>query len=476
MLFDRRTFLQLTAITAMPSCSSRRDAPTVALPRRQLVGPDDLRYDAARAGHNARVSVHPRAIFFAQSTDDVAAAVAWARAHTVELSIRSGRHSYEGYSAVEGGLIVDVSAMADVQYDARTGRVDVGAGSTLLPLHEELALAGVTIPTGSCASVGIAGSALGGGLGLLGRCFGLTCDRLVGAEMVTADGDVLGASERDHPDLFWALRGGGGGNFGVVTRLAFQTCAVTDPVTAFSLDWATTGADRFRSVVNAWQEWAPFVDDRLTSTLLLGQGWAHANGLFLGPADQLPQLLGPVVGALEPARMSMEPLPYIRSARRFAEVDETSRYVPMPPTPGRATKHSSAFVYDNLPLEAIDLLGAALAEPGVHGLVHLDALGGAVSRTPPEATAFVHRRARYSVQYQADLGDGDEAPQGIAWVRRLRRALAPYTRGAYVNYIDSDLEASGVAYYGANLPRLRAVKTMYDPQNVFHFAQSVRPA
>jgi FAD/FMN-containing dehydrogenase len=342
-------------------------------------------------------------------------------------------------------------------------------------LHEELAAAGVTIPTGSCATVGVAGSTLGGGLGLLARRFGLTCDLLLGAEVVTADGDIITASATEHPDLFWALRGGGGGNFGVVTRLGFRTCPVADPVTAFSLDWSTGGPGHV-PIVSAWQEWAPFVDERLTSTLLLGRGWAHANGLFLGPVEELPPLLAPIVRAVPPTGASMEPLPYIRAARRFAEVDETSRYVRATTWPRRAFKHSSAFAYKALPDDAIKVVEDALAEPGVSGLVHLDALGGAVSRTPPDATAFVHRAARYSLQYQVDLDGSDGAAHAIAWVRGLRSALAAYTNGAYVNYIDSDIEDSGAAYYGANLARLRRVKATYDPQNVFHFPQSIRLA
>ncbi|MCY0989542.1 FAD-binding oxidoreductase [Nannocystis sp. ILAH1] len=229
----------------------------------RVVYPGDPDYAAARRDYNLRIDVRPSAIVFAQQPLDVQSAVAWARANGVPPAMRSGRHSYEGFSLVENGIVIDVSSLDSVEYDDATGLAKIGAGAQLLPIYEALAHRNVTIPGGSCPTVGIAGLTLGGGFGLLGRSRGLTCDSLVEVEMVDAKGGIVLASETRNSELFWALRGGGGGNFGVVTSFTFRAAPI-GPVAIYRIQWPW---EQIQAVTAAWQAWAPGTDRRLVSIL-----------------------------------------------------------------------------------------------------------------------------------------------------------------------------------------------------------------
>ncbi|HWE28720.1 MAG TPA: FAD-binding oxidoreductase, partial [Polyangia bacterium] len=224
-----------------------------------IVRPGDPDYDAARSDYNGRISIDPRLIVFACTVDDVSNAVRWAREHDVPLRARSGRHSYEGYSLVQNGLVLDVSRLNGVEHHAGSGVARIGAGATVADVYEGLSPEGVMVPLGSCNSLGLAGMTLGGGVGLSGRQYGLTCDVVRAIDLVTAEGQVVRATAALNPDLFWALRGGGGGNLGIVTAFEMTTHPAPD-VSTYSVSWPI--AD-FAAVMSFWQGWAPYTDPRL---------------------------------------------------------------------------------------------------------------------------------------------------------------------------------------------------------------------
>ncbi len=452
-----------------------------------VVTPGEGGYDQARVLYNTRFdAVKPRAVVFCESLVDVERTVHWARKHKVRIVPRSGGHSYGGYSTTTG-VVVDVSRIAAVSVDARH-RAAVGAGARLIDVYDRLWQRGRTVPAGTCPTVGIAGLALGGGIGFAARTFGLTCDNLLGARIVLANGTALDVDARAHPDLYWALRGGGGGNFGIVTRLVFRTHPV-GMVSTYSLEWPWGDA---RRVVAAWQRLAPHAPDGLFSVLNLnaaGGSSPHVTsaGQFFGPPDRLRALVQPLADAGTPTRFTVTSRTYMDAVRMWAGCGgDTTAECHLPPQGhlSRSTfKGKSGYVNKSKPLSArgIDTLVRQIEArqnggPG-SGIVLLDSYGGAINRVPKAATAFVHRDALFSLQYLSYWSSSDGpavAAANLRWLRTLRGSLRPFVSPfAYQNYIDPELQNWRRAYYGANLERLVAVKRRYDPGNVFRFAQSI---
>jgi FAD/FMN-containing dehydrogenase len=443
-------------------------------------------YDQARVLFDTRFdTVTPRAVAFCESARDVERTVRWARKHKIRIVPRSGGHSYGGYSTTSG-VIVDVSRLNKLSVDARH-RAAVGAGTRLIDVYDRLWQRRLTVPGGTCPTVGIAGLTLGGGIGFAARKFGLTCDNLLEATVVLANGTAVTANAREHPDLYWALRGGGGGNFGIVTRLVFRTHPVGQ-VATYSLEWPWSDA---RRVVAAWQRLAPHAPDSLFSVLNLNAAGGSppqitSAGQLFGSADRLRALVQPLADAGTPTRFSVTPRTYMDAARLWAGCGGTIAECHLQPQGqlGRSTfKGKSDFVNRGKPLSArgIDTLVRQIesrqsAGPG-RGIVLLDSYGGAINRVAKGATAFVHRDALFSLQYLAYWEDTDPpavAAANLRWLRRFRGAMHPFVSGfAYQNYIDPELQAWRHAYYGSNLARLVAVKRRYDPDNVFRFAQSI---
>jgi FAD/FMN-containing dehydrogenase len=431
----------------------------------RVIWPQDSAYDEARQSFNARFSRFPTVVVVCHNTDDVQNAVGWARQEGMPLRARSGGHSYEAFSVVDDGLVIDVAGLTEVNLDVSRGEATVGAGVRLLDCYRRLWDYGVTIPAGTCPGIGIAGLTLGGGIGFLSRQYGLTCDNLVAIDVVDADGRALRASEETHADLFWALRGGGGGNFGIATAFTFRVYPIGDVVTC-TVTWPW---DDVAEVFDTWQRWAPFADERLCVALAVSHpstGAISATGLFTGAAPELPLLLEPLLQAGTPEPPVIQSLPYVTAVEQFAG----------PPVAYGSVrfKNSSAIAYEPLPTEAIaTLVDHVRAAPFASDLVGFFPLGGAIAAIDPAATAFPHRTAHFDLQYQAYWWDDTAAEASLAWVRDLRAAMAPYTTGAYVNYIDADLPDWESAYYGTNLPRLKHVKTDYDPNDVFNGPQTI---
>lgn len=465
-LITRRAFARMagTALisraVASPAAAAARQATSLT---GRVIWPDDPAYAEARLAFNARYSRFPAAIVFCQSASDVQHAVRWAREYGVPLRARSGGHSYEGLSVLDDGLVIDVSELSDVTVDLARGEAVVGAGVRLLDLYQRLAAYGVTIPAGTCPTVGIAGLTLGGGIGFLSRQHGLTCDNLLAIDLVDANGDHLRASELDSPDLFWALRGGGGGNFGIVTAFTFRVHQIAN-VALCSLSWPWADA---AAVLDTWQRWAPFTDERLTVSLAIGSAFSPvtAFGLFTGPEAELPGLLAPLLRAGTAAPPAIWSTTWLDAATQLAGA-------PIPPGTLHF-KNASAFVETPLRSRAIATLVEQMSAAPAGSLIGFIPLRGAVAEIAPTATAFPHRQALFDMQYQAYWWDPAAAAAPLAWIRSVREAMLRHTSGAYVNYIDLDLADWATAYYGANLARLANVRAAYDPEYVFNGPQSV---
>jgi len=384
--------------------------------------------------------------------------------------------------------------MNAVMVNAGAGIATVGAGARLIDVYSTLAQQGLALPAGSCPTVGVAGLTLGGGVGVLGRKFGLTCDNLLSAQVILANGRILTCDASHNPDLFWALRGGGGGNFGVVTSFTFQAYPVAS-LSLFTLYWPWASAV---DVVAAWQNWAPQAPDELWSNCVL-QSTSNkganpivlVNGVYVGSVTPLNSLLQQLTRQIPAAPTSN----YVSSASLLdTMLTEAGCYgktvaqchLPSQNPQGQLVRGTfsakSDYFTSVLPRSGIDVLVNAVAQCqassilGVNG-IGLDAFGGAINRVPPNATAFVHRNALFSAQYSANWNASDPASVVAAnqtWLANTWQAMRPYASGgAYVNYIDPNLPNWQQAYYGSNLPRLQQVKATYDPGNFFHFVQSI---
>ena len=450
--------------------------------------PGDPGWDDARRNFNQRFDVQPRAVVYCQDTGDVVRAIRWARENRVPLRARSGRHSYEGYSLVDGGLIIDVSDIDHVRVDREAGVADIGAGIDMLECSERLGEVGVTTPLATGPTVGMAGLALGGGFGLTSRKFGLTCDNLLEVELVTANGEVIRAGESAHPDLFWACRGGGGGNFGIATQFRLRVHPVT-VVCGFIIQW---NWDQFDRVVARWQTWAHDVDDGLSAALRMTVAREIRLYGIYAPDDPVgvskaADLLAPLLQAVPPASPpTIQTLPFLVAARMFFgegghTVDpQQPVWTVNPYSDQQIFKSTSAAAMAPFPPEAIALLRGFLENPPPLAqtpvqvsMVQLLPGGGAPSRVAPSATAVYLRQAMLIVQYDGYWVAPQDAGPTMAWVEQMRTAMQPYTQGAYVNYVDSQIPDPLRAYYGANLERLVEVKRRYDPDDVFHFPQSI---
>ena len=450
--------------------------------RGSVVLPGNARYNQSRLVFDTRFdAIKPRAVVFCESTADVQRTVRWARRHSVRIVPRSGGHSYGGYSTTTG-VVVDVSRLNGIALDGH-GHAVVGAGARLIDVYAHLAQFGRTVPGGSCPTVGIGGLALGGGVGFASRKFGLTCDNLLEATVVLADGTAVVCNASRHPDLYWALRGGGGGNFGIVTRFVFRTHPISQ-VAIYTLEWPWSDA---KAVVQAWQQVAPHAPDGLFSVLNLnnavgGHPRITSAGQFLGTVDQLRAAIKPLSDAGAPTRFTVASHGYLDAQRIWAGCSATTIAECHLPPQGNLTrstfKGKSSFANRPLsPTGIATMLGQIEARAGTgsgSGIILLDSYGGAVNRVRKSATAFVHRDALFSMQYLAYWSPSAPAGPNLRWLSSFYAAMRPFvSRFAYQNYIDPDLAGWLQAYYGTNLNRLIQVKRRYDPQNVFHFRQSI---
>jgi FAD/FMN-containing dehydrogenase len=436
------------------------------LVRGPVVTPASARYATLRVPYNTRYAgIHPLAIVQPLDEKDVQAVVRWAVKRKVRITARSGGHSYAGYSTTTG-VVVDLARMSGVHVAA--GRAVVGSGARLGHLVSALAAHGVGIPTGSCPSVGVAGLTLGGGFGFASRAWGLTCDNLVAARIVTADGKALALDESHHADLFWALRGGGGGNFGIVTQLTFGTHPVSSG--AYFIDtYAWTDAAK---VLDAFLAWISTSPDQLGAICRLAAGATptiQVFGQYLGLQSALEGSLGSLHARVTPTHSTIGTESWVDLARRWGGCTGLTLEQCATPHP-QAFAAGSDYIAKRPSAAALAAFPAAIEARGTaSGALLVDAYGGAVNRIPKTATAFVHRDQLASVQTFA-AGDGSAR----TWVNATRKAIRPATSGfSYQNYIDPDLATWKHAYYGGNLPRLKQVKRRYDPGNLFRFAQSI---
>ena len=424
----------------------------------QVIAPNGPQFGSAKQVFNTNFNgMTPAAVVTVTSPADVQKAMTFAAANNLKVAARGGGHSYVGASTANGAMVLDLRPLpGDVHYDAATGLVTVTPATSLYAMHQVLAAAGRGIPTGTCPSVGAAGHALGGGLGAHSRHAGLMCDALRSATVVLPSGQAVTASANSQPDLFWALRGGGGGNFGVTTSLTFATFP-TGEVDAVNLNFP---GQAFAQVLLGWQNWLRTADRSnwaLADATVDAMG-AHCRILATCPAGSGNSVASAITAAvgLQPAGIDNHTLNYLDLVN-FLAVGNLN------PSPLGYVGGSDVFA-TLTPAAAQGIAAAVDAFPRGAGrmLAIMHALDGALADVPAGASAFPWRRQSSLVQWYVETS-GD--PSGaVGWLTTAHRAVQPYSVGGYVNYLEANQSAS--RYFGPNLSKLSAVRQKYDPGRV----------
>lgn len=439
--------------------------------RGRVITPDDADYDATRRIALGGTDPRPAAIVRVAGTDDVARTIAHARRIGADLAVRSGGHSGAGHGTADGGIVIDLRDLRRFDLDTDTGTAWADAGLTAGEVTEAAAAHGLAIGFGDTATVGIGGITLGGGIGYLVRKHGLTIDSLLAVEMVTADGDILVVDADHHPDLFWALRGGGG-NFGVVTRFRYRLHpldqvvggmlilpATPDTIAAF-MTAADAAADELSAIANVMAcPPMPFVAEEHHGTPVI-----MALMCWSGAVEEADAAYAPFRALATPLADMVRPI-------RYPEM-----YPPEDPDYHPTAVSRTMFV-ERIGLEDATAIVAAIgaSDAPMRG-AQLRVLGGAAARVPSDATAYAHRASRIMVNvFSFYDGEGDRSRRE-AWVADLSDALRQSDAGAYVNFLaDEGPERVRAAYPGTTWNRLVEVKRRYDPDNVFRRNQNIAP-
>jgi FAD/FMN-containing dehydrogenase len=434
----------------------------------RVVRPGDAGYDQARRDWDRLFTHYPLAIVFCRNGRDVANALAWARRRDVAIRARSGRHNLEGWSNIDGGLVIDVSEMKRVHIDRKTRTATVGAGLTQGEIVAALGREGFAIPTGSEASVGVVGATLGGGFGFLTRAFGLACDDLIAVRIVIPSdrrgARLITANRAHHSNLLWACRGGGGGNFGIVSSLTYRVHPIKT-VAFLTAQWPDFSS--LKPAFDAWQRSAPHTDRRLTSVLEVDPSSFQLFAVLeSGTAAEARRLLRPVLGIGNP-KVSVESKSW---PEVFAGFNSGPRQYDN-------WKFFSQFVSKPFPARAIEIVHRHMERaPSPPSNFFCSSFGGAVRHAPAGGSAFPHRDALFYAEPGAGWNGEALTAKSQAWVAQFGQALRPYVSGAYVNVPNAGMTNWPTAYYGRNFGRLRRVKAKYDPHDVFQFEQSIPPA
>ncbi|MCV7380693.1 FAD-linked oxidoreductase [Mycobacterium alsense] len=441
--------------TAAPNAAGW-DGLSTALGGKVLL-PDSPQFAGAKQVFNTNCNgLTPAAVVTPTSAADVQKAMAFAAAHNLKVAPRSGGHSYIGASTANGTMVLDLRQLpGDAHYDASTGQITVTPATTLYTMHRTLAAVGRGVPTGTCPSVGAAGHALGGGMGAQSRHAGLLCDQLTSASVVLPNGQAVTASPASNPDLFWALRGGGGGNFGVTTALTFATFPTTD-VDAVNLNFPPQS---FAQVLVGWQNWLRTADQ---NSWALADATVDAMGTHCRILATCPAGSGAGVSAAIVKAVGLQPTGTESHTFNYLDLVNYLAVGNLNPSPLGYVGGSDVFTTIT-PAAAQGIASAVEAFPRGAGrmLAIMHALDGALATVAPGATAYPWRRQSALVQWYVETGDPAAA---TSWLQTAHQAVRGYSVGGYVNYLEANQPAS--RYFGPNLARLSAVRQRYDPGRV----------
>jgi FAD/FMN-containing dehydrogenase len=470
------TSVQDGACNTMGVAAEKVDALRAGL-RGKVLLPGQAGYDEARTVWNAMINRHPDIIVRCLVAADVSRAVRFAVEHRLPISVKGGGHNIAGSAVGESGLMIDLSAMKEIHVDAKTRRARVEPGATLGDVDRETQAFGLAVPTGINSTTGIAGLTLGGGFGWLTRPFGMTVDNLVSADLVTARGEMVHASAEMNPDLFWAIRGGGG-NFGIVTSFEFALHPVGPEV--FSGLIVHPFSD-VKELLKGYRRVVAEAPDQFTTWSVMRKApplpfipteWHGREVLIFAACYAGPMAEGEKAAA--PLRRLGKPIADVLGPHPF--VGWQAAFDPL--LTAGARNYWKTHDFKDLPDGLIDVLAHGVSNlPSPECEVFIAHVGGAMSRVASDATAYPERNAHFIMNMHTRWREVSQDRECIGWARDLFKAAAPYaTGGAYVNFIPEDEPDRTESAYGANYVRLGEVKRRWDPENLFHINQNIRPS
>jgi FAD/FMN-containing dehydrogenase len=454
-------------VSARPATAQLPTLPPLSSSDALFLRPGAAHFGDYQASFNLRTALKPHLRALCKTAKAAGVMVDWCRNNDIPFAVRCGGHSYEGFSQSAGVVIdVDVRLMNSIVVDPKAKTAIVGAGASLGKLYGATAPRGLAFTGGSCPTVGISGHLLGGGYGYLARPYGLACDSLLSVALINPSGELLEADAHQNADLFWACRGGGGGSFGIATSFTVQLKKAAD-VIVFRVVWLALSTKAAKSVMNAWQRWAPQAPRTIDSNLVASKGPNGSINLHAA---------GQSVGTLAELQRELQELPKSRSVliRRMAFGDAIDFFSGGSAHPTQFMEGKSDYATAPISDEGLDVFMTGLAQ-GLLKYVVCDAYGGSLAEIASDTTAFVHRRGTlFCLQYGNVWSSPVDTQKRLDDMRQFYASLRPYMSGsAYVNYCDLDLPYYETAYWGENLPRLKQIKAGFDPSNLFRHAQSV---
>jgi hypothetical protein len=466
----------MTSVTDRTRLEGSALADLEASMRGQVVLPDDPTYDEHRKVWNGSIDKHPAVVARCAGAADVRAAIRFGREHGLDLAVRGGGHSFPGLSTCDGGLVIDLSLMRGIRVDPVARRATAQAGVLLGELDRETQAFGLAAPTGIVTHTGLAGLTLGGGIGWIMRRHGLTVDRLVSADLITADGDFVKASEDENADLFWGLRGGGG-NFGVVTQFELDLAPLGPQVMAGPVFWLMEDA---REVLRFYRDWiADCPDDLMTIVVtrrapalpvvppeLVGRHVVIVVACYAGSVEDGERVIAPLKSFGSPVLDLCMPKPYLVHQSMFDPSFKHGWHY--------YVRSCDVDVLDDDVIDVVVDNASRIVSP--ISSIALWQLGGAVARVGEDDTAFNGRNAGHSFNINGNSESGDGFDVERDWVRKFWSDLAPWHTSVYVNFLMEEGEARVREAYGdVKYDRLKTLKRTYDPNNVFHLNQNIKP-
>lgn len=436
----------------------------------EIILPFDLSYEELRQGYNIAIQKYPFIIVYCFEICDVSNAVIWARKHSMPIRIRSGGHNYEGYSNGNCTLVIDLSHMNRIEINECEKLIFVQGGATNKDVYEYVSSRGYPFPGGTCPTVGVSGYTLGGGWGLSCRYLGLGCDNLVEIELVNYEGEIIIANNSCNSDLFWAIRGAGGGNFGVVVNMTFKLPKPIDYVTLIEIDYLNVNSQEQEKFINVWQDWLEKADNKMTLISRIYNSEADGlamliRGIFYGKPSEAKEILKDFL-KLENAVYNFEKLTFLEAVKIIgSSYPEHEKF-----------KSASRFVLKYFKTNEIKNLVNLIKERpegSVYAGLSMYALGGNICNTEIDETAFYYRNAKYIIWLETVWEENKYSESNNEWIKNNFPYLQSITTGSYINFPYIGLDNYLEEYFGCHKERLKCIKEKYDYLNIFSFPQAI---
>lgn len=438
----------------------------------EVVTKDNFKYEENRKAWNRAIEKYPQVIIYCKEEKDIINAISWSKRNDLPIRIRSGAHNYEGFSTGNDLAVIDISKMNSIKIDEENRTVTIEGGVRNRELTVCLGSKGYSFPGGGCPTVGIAGLVLGGGWGYSSRLFGLACDSLLEVKFIDYNGNIIVANEELNQDLFWACKGGGGGNFGIAASMKFRLNDKNENATLINIDYLNINIDEVIDIIEIWQKEFNNIDRRLNfkmsiyNSLEKGKG-IHITGLFYGTIEEANEILEPFKKVNRKVIFNSE----------YMTVTEANLKIQDSHPPYEKYKSTGRFVYReysrNEIYELVNLIETR-AKGSVYTALSLYGLGAAVSEHEKGESAFYYRDAKCILGFQSVWEEAEYAEDNRKWLIDRFEHIKSITTGSFINFPIAELHDYEKEYYGENLYKLKKVKDKYDPNNVFNYPQSIK--